>query len=80
VTFQANQAIKGVIFRWDAVVELLNSIKDLLDRLDIYTWIPRAPFMDKIVIRITAELLSTLALATRDLRQGRSSESILADT
>jgi len=79
VTFQANQAIKGVISRWDAIVELLNSIKHLLNRLDIHTWIPHTPFMDKVVIRITAELLSTLALATRDLRQGRSSESILAD-
>ena len=31
------------------------------------------------VVKIMVELLSTLALATRELKQGRSSEPILAD-
>jgi len=35
--------------------------------------------MDEIVVKIMIELLSTLALATRELNQGRSSESIVAD-
>ncbi len=35
--------------------------------------------MDKMVIKIMAELLSTLALATRELKQGRPSECVLAD-
>jgi hypothetical protein len=35
--------------------------------------------MDEIMVRITAELLSSLALATKELMQGRSSEPVLAD-
>jgi hypothetical protein len=31
--------------------------------------------MDGIVVKILVELLSTLALATKELKQGRSSES-----
>ncbi len=35
--------------------------------------------MDEIVVKIIVELLSTLGLATKELRRGRSSESALAD-
>jgi hypothetical protein len=35
--------------------------------------------MDEIVFKIMVELLSTLALATKELKQERPSESILAD-
>jgi len=45
----------------------------------MYTQIPRSPSMDEIMVRITAELLASLALATKELMQGQSSESVLAD-
>jgi hypothetical protein len=76
---QVNQAARGVPSSWDALVELLESIENFLNRLDIYTRIPRTLVMDAMVIKIMAELLSTLAVATRELKQGRPSESVLAD-
>ena len=76
---EVDQAAKGVTSSWDALIELLESIEHFLNRLDIYTCIPRTPAMDEIVVKIMVELLSTLALATRELKQGRSSEPILAD-
>ena len=76
---QVDQAARGVASSWDPLVELLESIEDFLNRLDIYTRIPPTLVMDKMVIKIMAELLSTLALATRELKQGRPSESVLAD-
>jgi hypothetical protein len=76
---EVDQAAKGVTSSWDALIELLESIEHFLNRLDIYTRIPRTPAMDEIVVKIMVELLSTLALATRELKQGRSSESFLAD-
>jgi hypothetical protein len=39
---------------------------------------PHSLALDEIVIKIMVELLSTLALATRELKQGRSSEFVLA--
>jgi hypothetical protein len=37
---------------------------------------PPTPVMDEIVAKIMVELLSTLALATKMLKQGRSSKSV----
>ena len=70
------QAANGVIDGYDAVVDLLESIEHFLKRLDIYTKIPPTPAMDEIVVKIMVELISTLALATKELKQGRSSESV----
>ena len=76
---QVNQAAKGVISSFNALVDLLESIEQFLCRLGIYTRIPPSPAMDEIVVKIMIELLSTLALATRELNQGRSSECTVAD-
>jgi hypothetical protein len=70
---------KGVIDSYDALVDFLESIERFIDRLDIYTRISPTPAMDDILVKILAELLSALALATKELKQGRSSESVLAD-
>ena len=74
-----NQAARCVTSSWDPLVELLESIENFLNRLNIYTRIPRTLVMDEIVVKIMAELLSTLAVATRELKQGRPSESVRAD-
>jgi len=76
---QVNQAARGEIDCYDALVDLLESIENFLSRLDIYTQIPPTPAMDDIVVNILVELLSTLALATKELKQGRSSESVFVD-
>jgi len=63
---------------YDALVDLLEAIGHILQRLDIYTEIPPTPAIDELVVKIMAELLSALGLATRGLKQGRPSESFLA--
>jgi hypothetical protein len=73
------QAFKGVSADFDALVDLLESIEHFLKRLDIYTKVPPTPAMTEIVVKILVELLSTLALATKQIRQGRLSESVFAD-
>jgi hypothetical protein len=75
---QVNQAANGVVSSWDALVELLESIEHFLNRLDMYARMPHTLALDEIVIKIMVELLSTLALATRELKEGRPSESVLA--
>jgi hypothetical protein len=61
---------------YDALVDLLDSIERFIERLNIYTHIPPTHAMDEMVLKIMVELLSTLALATKELKQGRSSELI----
>jgi hypothetical protein len=75
-----NQVTKGVKFNDDAPIDLLESIHHFLMRVGIYTRMPATPEMHEMVFSIIMELLSTLALATKELRQGRSGESFFADT
>ena len=58
-------------------MDLLESIEHFLKRLDIYTKIPPTPAMTEIVIKIMVELFSTLALATKQIEQGRTSKSVI---
>ena len=58
---------------YDELADLLESIEYLLKPLDIYTQIPPIPTMDEMVIKIMMEVLSTLALTTKDFKQGRRS-------
>ena len=73
------QSAKGIISNCDALVDLLESIEHFLNRLDIYTQIPPTPAMDEIVAKILVELISTLALVMEELKQRRSSKSVLVD-
>ena len=61
---------------YEGLVDLLESIEHFLNRLDIYTRIPPTVPMTEMVVKILVELLSTLALATKQMKEGRSSESI----
>jgi hypothetical protein len=56
---------------------LLESIGNFLNRLEIYTEIPPTEAMNEMVVKILVELLSTLALMTKETRQGKRSESIV---
>jgi hypothetical protein len=58
------------------MVDLLESFEHFLNRLDIYTKIPLTVVMTEAVVKILVELLSTLALATKQIRQGKPSESV----
>jgi hypothetical protein len=68
------QAVKDVSASYDALVDLFESIESFLGRLDIYTKIPLTTAMINIVVKILVEVLSTLALATNQVKQGRLSK------
>ena len=69
--------IKNVGLNPDELTDLFNSIGALIERLDIYTKIPPMPAMTEVVIRIMAELLSTVALVTKHVKQGRLGKLLL---
>jgi hypothetical protein len=76
---QIYQAVKDVSASYDILVDLLESIERFLCRLDIYTKISPTVAMAEIIIKILVELLSTLALATKQIKQKRPSKSNLVD-
>ena len=63
---------------YEALVDIFECVENFLRRLKTYTDIPPTPAMTEILIKIMAELLSVLALATKQINQGRLSESHLS--
>ena len=78
MTISTSQAVKDTSDSYDALVDLFASFENFLSRLDIYTGVPPTPALTNILVKIIVELLSTLALAIKQVRQGRFSGFILA--
>ena len=75
---QVPQTVKDISASYDALVDLFASFENFLGRLSIYTGIPSTPALTNVLVKIMVELLSTLALATKQVKQGRFSEFVLA--
>ena len=71
------QAASGVSSSYEALLDLFECLGSFLKRLDIYTNIPPTPIMTDLIIKIMLELLSVLALATKQIRQGRFSKHVI---
>ena len=72
------KAAKGVSDDYDSLTELFEHFERYLRRLQVFTNI--APALGEILVKIMVELLGVLALTTRQIHQGRFSESPLIDT
>ena len=62
---------------YDGLVDLFASFENFLGRLGIYAEIPPTPALRNVLVKIIVELISTLALATKQVKHGRFSEHIL---
>jgi hypothetical protein len=72
-----NQAASDVSKSYDALVGLFDCIGNFLKRLRIYTEIPLTPPMTEVIVKIMVEVLSVLALAMKQIKQGRCCELIV---
>ena len=70
------QAIEDRNSSHDALTNLLETIEHFLGRLDVYIGLPLADGMGKILVEIMVELLSTIALVTRQIKQSRPCEYV----
>ena len=74
------QAIKDVSASYDALVDLLESMERFLSRLDIYIKLPLAtptPAMGETIVNIMVELLTAIALVTKQIKQKQPCEYVL---
>ena len=60
---------------YDALVDIFECIENFLSRLKVYTEIKPTPALTETMIKILVELLGVLALATKQINQGRLSTS-----
>ncbi len=74
------QAASGVTSSYDVLLELFECLDKFLKRLEIYTTIPPTPIMTEVIVKIIVELLSVLALASKQIKQGRFSKYALTYT
>ena len=68
------QAASGVTSSYDALLDLFECLGNFLKRLEAYTTIQPTPMMTDLIIKIMVVLLSVLALATKQIKQGRFSK------
>ena len=69
------QAATGVSASYDALADLFECVANFLKRFHIYTKkISLSATMSDIMVKIMAEVLAVLALATKQIKQGRFSK------
>ncbi len=66
------QAAKDVSSSQETLVDMFEHI--VLRRLEVYTAVPLTPEMLDMMVRIMVEVLFILGVATKEIRQGRTSQ------
>ena len=72
----SSQAVKDVIASYETLVNLFERIHFFLQRLNRYTAIPLTPDITLLLGKIMAQVLSVLALSTKQMKQTSISGSI----
>ena len=69
------QAATGIATSYDALLDVFECIANLLQRLHIYIErIPLSTMVSDMVVKIMREVFTVLALATKQIKQGRLSK------
>jgi hypothetical protein len=72
-----SQAAKDVRAGRDTLVDIFERIESFFRRLEIYTSVPPNQEMADTITTIMVEVLCILAVATKEVKQGRTSTSLL---
>ena len=70
------QAAQDATASQDKLIKIFNRIEHFFRRLEIYTGVTPTMAMTDIVVEIMVEVLTILAIATKELKRGRLSELI----
>ena len=58
------------------LIDVFVRIESFFKRLESYTGVPPTAAMTDVIVKIMIEMLSILAIATKEIKQGRSSALI----
>ena len=67
------QAAKEVDASQEALVDLFESIENFFKRLESYTVVPPTDAMTEIIVKIMVEVINVFAIATKEIKQSRTS-------
>jgi hypothetical protein len=68
------QAAMDVRASQDTLIDIFGRIENFFQRLEIYTNVSPTPEMIDIIVKIMVEMLSILAITTKEMKQSRTSE------
>ena len=68
------QAARDVRSSTDTLIDIFGRIENFFRRLEVYTEVPPTPEMMDMMVKIMVEILSILGIATKEIKQGRTSE------
>ena len=74
VTTYVSQAAKDVRPSQNTLFDIFQRIEMFFARLEVYTEVEPTPEMMDMMVQITVEVLSILGIATKEIKQGRTSE------
>ena len=69
-----SQAAISVRESQDNLIDVLERMENFFQRLEIYTRVSPPPEMIDIAVKIMVEVLSILGIATKEMKQGRTSK------
>ncbi|KAI0268002.1 hypothetical protein BGY98DRAFT_1180547, partial [Russula aff. rugulosa BPL654] len=69
-------AAKDIDSNDDVLIDIFVRIEGFFKRLESYTEVPPTAAMTDVIVKITIEILSILAIATKEIRQGRSKKIV----
>ena len=74
VLTHGSQAAKDIRASQETLLDIFGRIEMFFRRLEMYTEVPLTTEMTDVIIEIMAEVLSVLGIATKETKQGRTSE------
>ena len=69
-----------MILSQDALIDIFERIENFFGRLETYTEVPTTEAMKGIIVKIMVEVLGIFAIVTKEMKQGRTSESVCDGT
>ena len=70
---EVRQAARDVIAAQDALIDIFERIENFFKRLERYTSVRPSAVMTDIIVKIMVEVLHILSIATKEIKQGRTS-------
>ena len=67
------QAVKDVNAAQEALMDIFERIENFFRRLETYTKVKPSEAMTDIIVKIMVEVLNIFAIATKEIKQGRTS-------
>jgi hypothetical protein len=68
------QAAKDVRAGQDTLIDIFERMENFFRRLEVYTEVTPTTEMMDIIMKIMVEVVTILGIATKEIRQGRTSE------